>query len=179
MIETARLTLREMDDADAAFVLQLLNEPAFIQNIGDRGVRTEDDAMRWITTGPRSNYERLGFGHYAVVLKETGEAIGMCGLRTRAGLEHPDLGYAILERHWGHGYAVEAARAVLDYTRTTLGLRHVLAICAPANRASIVVLEKLGFEFHTTTRLPGEDHDVMVYALDLLVDQIATPSLRR
>jgi RimJ/RimL family protein N-acetyltransferase len=167
MIETSRLVLREVETGDAAFVVQLLNEPAFIQNIGDRGVRTQDDALRWIESGPRANYASLGFGHYAVVLKETDEPIGICGLRTRAGLEHPDLGYAILEQYWGHGYAVEAARAILDYSRRSLGMRHLLAICAPANRASIVVLEKLGFHFQMTTRLPGEDHDVMVYGMDL------------
>ena len=167
MIETSRLILREIEAGDAAFVVQLLNEPAFIQNIGDRGVRTPADALQWIENGPRANYTRLGFGHYAVVLKETAEPIGICGLRTRDGLEHPDLGYAVLKRHWGHGYAVEAARAMLDYSRTNLGLRQLHAICAPANRASITVLEKLGFRFHTTTRLPAEDHDVMVYGLDL------------
>jgi [ribosomal protein S5]-alanine N-acetyltransferase len=165
LIETERLCLREIEIADAAFTLELLNEPGFLQNVGDRGLRTIDDAVRYIENGPRANYARYGFGHYVVELKESGEAIGLCGLRTRPGLEDPDLGYAVLQRHWAHGYASEAARAVLDYSRR-LGLVRVLAICAPANTPSITILEKLGFRFQYEVILPGETNHVRVYAWD-------------
>ena len=167
VIETSRLKLRELTQADTAFVLQLLNEPDFIRFIGDRGVRTPEDAAHWIESGPQANYARLGFGHYAVELKSSGEAIGICGFRTREGLDIPDLGYALLEQHWSRGYAAEAAQAALQYAAATLGLRRVAAICAPDNLPSRVILEKLGFTYEQTIRLPGEDHDVLVYAIGI------------
>ncbi len=163
LIETERLQLREMIADDAAFALELLNEPAFLHNIGDRGVRTLEDALHYIETGPRANYARHGFGHYVVVLKDSGDAVGICGLRTRDGLEEPDLGYALLQRHWSRGYACEAAKGVLEYSRR-LGLTQVLAICAPTNMPSIKLLEKLGFWFQYEVVLPGENHEVRVYA---------------
>jgi RimJ/RimL family protein N-acetyltransferase len=172
LIETERLKLREISSDDVAFILALLNEPAFIRNIGDRGVRTAADAAHWIETVARANYARLGFGHYTVVLRSTGEPIGICGFRTREGLAVPDLGYAILERHWSRGYASEAARAALDYACQSLRLERVAAICAPDNLASRVVLEKLGFGLRETTRLPGEDHDVLLYVIELAVPSV-------
>jgi RimJ/RimL family protein N-acetyltransferase len=164
LIESERLALRELTNGDVAFILELLNEPGFINNIGDRQVRTLDDAARWIETGPRTQYAQLGFGHYAIVLKQTGELIGICGFRTRAGLDIPDLGYAILERHWSRGYASEAGRAALQHA-SGLRLPQVAAICAPDNVASKAVLEKLGFVYRQTIRLPGENHDVQVYVM--------------
>ena len=161
MIETERLRLREFDEGDAAFALALLNEPAFLENIGDRGVRTLADAERYIESGPRASYQRHGFGHYVVVLKATGVPIGICGLRTRAGLEHPDLGYALLHDYWGHGYALEAARAVLAHAIRELGLPCITAICSPGNKPSISVLARLHFVPAGRTRLPGENHDVL------------------
>ena len=172
LIESDRLRLREMSSDDVGFVLELLNQPSFISNIGDRGVRTLEDAAHWIENVPRANYTNLGFGHYAVELKQTGEAIGICGFRTRAGLEIPDLGYAILERHWSRGYASEAARTALRYARV-LQLPAVAAICAPDNVASRAILEKLGFRFRETTRLPGEAHDVRVYVISLRAEERA------
>lgn len=166
-LETDRLLLREFDVADASFALELLNEPAFIENIGDRGVRTLEDATLWIENGPLVNYARLGFGHYVMVAKATGQPVGICGLRTRVGLEDPDLGYAVMQRYRGHGYATEAARAVVEFSRAVLNLPRLTAICSPANRASVAVLEKLGFTFEQQMRLPGENHDVLVFALVL------------
>ena len=174
LIETDRLVMREFVPGDASFALALLNEPAFLENIGDRGVRTLADAEKFINTGPRANYARLGFGHYVIELKMTRESIGMCGLRTRPGLGHPDLGYALLHEYWGRGYAHEAARAMLDHARDTLQLPIVLAICSPANTSSIGLLDKLGFAAAGRTRLPGEDHDVLVF--EWLARQSQVPS---
>ena len=167
LIETERLVLRELTAADTGFVLELLNESDFIRYIGDRGVRTLEDAARWIEAGPRANYTRLGFGHYAIELKSGGEAVGICGFRTRDGLDIPDLGYALLARYRASGYATEAARAALQYAARTLRLPRVAAICAPDNLASQAVLEKLGFAYDRTVRLPGEDHDVLVYVTNI------------
>src|SRR6185503_13067540 len=107
ILETERLQIRQLSREDAPFILQLVNEPSFIQNIGDRGVRTLADANSYILNGPVASYARNGFGLYLVVLKETNESIGMCGLIKRAGLDDVDIGYAFLPKFWSKGYAVE------------------------------------------------------------------------
>ncbi|HXQ38537.1 MAG TPA: GNAT family N-acetyltransferase, partial [Anaerolineales bacterium] len=107
ILETERLVLRQLSLADAEFILELLNEPSFIQNIGDRGVRTLDDARAYILRVPVKSYEQHGFGLYLVILKESSESIGMCGLIKRDTLEDVDIGYAFLPKFWSKGYAIE------------------------------------------------------------------------
>ena len=157
LIDTERLILDELAiDRDETFIMELLNEPGFLDNIGDRGVRSLDGARGYIENGPLVSYAKHGFGLWRVVEKATGEAIGICGLIKRDGLDFPDLGYAILERAWGRGYAEEAARASLDYGRKILGMGRIVAITVPGNVGSIRVLEKVGFVFDTMIQLPGE-----------------------
>jgi RimJ/RimL family protein N-acetyltransferase len=139
--------MRELSPADAGFVLQLLNDPAFVRYIGDRGVKNRADAHRYIAEGPVASYRTLGFGPYAVVLKDTGEVIGICGLLKREFLEDVDLGFALLPRFRSKGYAFEAAAAILEHARLTRGIRRVLAIVSPDNAASMTLLARLGFVF--------------------------------
>ncbi|MFN7928825.1 MAG: GNAT family N-acetyltransferase [Blastocatellia bacterium] len=150
---TERLQLRRFTLDDAAFILQLLNEPSFLTNIGDKGVRTVDDAREYLRTGPLASYAQHGFGLLLVELQNT--PIGMCGILKRDGLDAPDIGYALLPRYWSQGYAIEAATAVLQYAYITLQLNRILAITKPDNTASIRVLEKLGFVFTEMVKLPG------------------------
>jgi RimJ/RimL family protein N-acetyltransferase len=152
--ETTRLRLRLMVAEDAPFILELLNEPAFIQNIADKGVRTLDDARGYIENGPRASYARFGFGLWVVELKETGEPLGMCGLIKRDGLEDVDIGFAFLVRHGSKGYATESARAVLEHGFSVLGLKRIVAITAPHNAASARVLERIGLRSEGTIDLP-------------------------
>ena len=166
ILETERLTLRQFTAEDAPFILELVNEPSFIQNIGDRGVRTLSDAVRYIETGPVASYARNGFGLYLVQLKESGESIGMCGLIKRAALEDVDIGYAFLPKFWSEGYAVESALAVKEQAHS-LGLRRLVAIVDPANIGSIRVLEKLGLVFEKTIKLSADDIDLKLFAIDL------------
>jgi RimJ/RimL family protein N-acetyltransferase len=167
VLETERLVLRRMSIADAGFILRLLNEPSFLRYIGDKGVRTEADAGRYILTGPMESYERLGFGLYLVELKETGEAIGMCGLLKRGWLPHVDVGFAFLPRFWSMGYAFEAASTVLAHARQGFRLQRILAIASPDNVASINLLAKLGFRPEGSVALPPEEADVSVFGRDL------------
>ncbi len=143
------MSLREFSFDDAAFVLELLNEPGFLRHIGDKGVRTLEDARNYIELGPVDSYRRNGFGLYAACLRDAAGAapLGMCGLVKREGLPDPDVGYAFLERHWGRGYAVECAAAALEYGTHTLKLPRILAITSPDNRGSIRVLERIGMKF--------------------------------
>ena len=166
MFTTARLSLRELDAADDGFILELLNEPSFREQIGDKGVRTLEDARGYIETGPRASYARHGFGLYAVELKDGGPAIGICGLLKRDALEDPDVGFALLPRFWSKGYAFEAAAAVLERARAVHGLRRVLAITAPGNTASIQLLGRLGFRFEGLRRLTPDQPAVRLFACD-------------
>lgn len=153
IIETERLTLRRIGVADAAFMLELLNEPSFLRYIGDRGVRTLDDATAYILNGPVASYQRHGFGLYLTLLKQEAVPIGICGLLKRDTLPDADLGFAFVPRAWRRGYALESTAAVLAYARRELGLRRIAAITSPDNDASISLLEKLGFRREGTIRL--------------------------
>ena len=163
LVETSRLSLRAFTEDDAAFVLGLLNEPSFIRNIGDRGVRTLDDARAYIATGPMASYVRFGFGLYVVELKAPRTPIGICGILKRDELPEPDLGFAFLPAYWSQGYGLESATAIRDYARATVGLPRLLAIVNPVNDASIRLLEKLGFGFSSMTRLTPDAHEVKLY----------------
>ena len=164
---TARLTLREFADADAPFIVTLLNQPSFLRFIGDKKVRTIEDARKYIETGPRDNYKRHRFGQLLVQLKDTNKPIGMCGLLKRDTLDHPDLGFAFLPEAWGNGYAFEAASAVLQHARDDLKLSCILAITNPDNDASIKLLGRLGFQFECLKRLSTDADQVKLFSLNL------------
>lgn len=166
ILETERLILRQLTSDDAEFIFELLNDPSWIQNIGDRNIRTLDDARAYIVNGPAASYVKNEFGLWLVALKETNESIGMCGLIRRENLEDVDIGYAFLPRFWGKGYAVEAARAAKDYARDVVGLKRLVAIVDPANEGSIRVLEKLGLRYEKMVRLSADDIDLKFFAID-------------
>jgi RimJ/RimL family protein N-acetyltransferase len=164
-ITTGRLILRPLGPADAAFIVQLLNDPDFLRHIGDRGVRTEDDAREYIESGPLHSYAQHGFGLLRVELRTTGAPAGMCGLIQRPFLPHPDLGYAFLPEFRSQGYAREAAAAVLEHARESLGIRTVLAVVNSDNARSIRLLELLGMAYQHPMTMPGEEAEVMLFRL--------------
>lgn len=162
--ETERLRIRWLDAGDSAFILELVNEPSWIQFIGDKGVKTLQDALRYIENGPVAMYRRVGFGLYIVELKEGREPIGICGLIKRDGLNDVDLGFAFRPRFWRNGYAFESAAAVMAYGRTALGLRRVVAVLSRDNHRSSKLLERLGFSFEGTVKLHQDDEELDLYA---------------
>ena len=166
MIETERLTLRKFSVKDAAFIRELLNDDSFVRNIGDKGVRSDEDAAIYIQNGPIASYERFGFGLYAVELKETGELVGMSGLLKRDSLPDPDIGFAFLPRFWKKGYAFEAAEVVIKYAKEVLGLRRVLAITLPENTGSIRLLENIGLRFERMVRMSDDEPELKLFALE-------------
>ena len=163
VLETKRLVLRRMSVADAEFILALVNEPAFIRNIGDKGVRSVDDARAYILNGPMSSYAKHGYGLYRVDLKENGDPIGICGLLKRDALDDVDIGFALLEKFRGRGFATESAEAVMEYGRGALGLERIVAITSPDNDASIRVLGKIGLRFDKMIRMPGSSEDTRLF----------------
>ena len=165
-VTTERLRLREFSFEDAAFVLRLLNEPSFIANIADRGVRSIADAERYLAEGPMTSYARNGFGLWLVELVDSGEPAGMCGLIRREGLEDADIGYAFLPRYRGRGYAFEAAQGVVAHARA-LGIARLAAITTPGNAASIALLLRLGMRFEGTRTLAEGAPPLNLYRMAL------------
>jgi RimJ/RimL family protein N-acetyltransferase len=163
---TTRLIIRRMRVADAGFMLRLLNEPSWLRFIGDRGVRTIDDAKNYIVQGPAAMYTSLGFGLCIVESKDSVCPMGICGLMRRDYLDAADIGFAFLPAYWGQGYAYEAAAAVLDFAKADLGLTRILATTRLDNVASQKLLEKLGLRFERLMRHPEGDRDLRVYAID-------------
>ncbi len=163
-LETERLSLKHLTTGDAEFLIELLNDPSFIRNIGDRGVRTVQDAHAYVQNGPAASYAKNGFGLDLVILKDTGEPIGICGLIKRPTLDDVDIGYAFLPRHWSKGYAVEAASAVKQYAQDIIGLKRLVAIVDPLNLGSIRVLEKIGFTFEKMVKLSADDIELKLFA---------------
>lgn len=147
ILETERLVLRPFTIGDAPFALTLLNEPSFLRYIGDKKVRTLEDARQYLLNGPIASYERNGFGLNLVELKDSQTSIGMCGLLKREELPDPDIGFAFLPDFWNKGFAFEAASAVMNDARERLKLSRILAIVNPDNYASIKLLERLGLKF--------------------------------
>jgi RimJ/RimL family protein N-acetyltransferase len=167
ILETERLSLRRLSADDAEFIFGLVNQPSFIKNIGDRGVRTKADAVAYIQNGPVASYERFGFGLNLVELKESGTAIGICGLLKRDSLPDVDIGFAFLPEFWSRGYAVESAAAIMDHGRSVLGLGRIVAITAPENLGSIKVLKKIGFKFEGMMRLSEGQPEIKLFACDI------------
>lgn len=165
VLETDRLILRWLSpDDDAAFILDLLNDPSFVRFIGDKGVHTIDDARKYIVNGPVASYEKFGFGLYAVELKDDHVAIGMCGVLKRDTLPHPDIGFAFLPAYWNQGYAYESAAAVMTHGRDILGLDQILAITTPDNEASGKLLAKIGFRFERMIKLSEDADEVRLFS---------------
>jgi RimJ/RimL family protein N-acetyltransferase len=166
VVETDRLVLRRVVVEDSEFILELLNDPSWIRYIGDKGVRTLDEARDYILKTLVAMYERLGFGLYLTELKGESVPIGICGLIKRDSLEDVDIGFAFLPKFRRHGYAYESAAAVVEYGKRTFGLKRLVAITSPDNYGSARLLEKLGFSFERMVKLSEDSAEVSLFALD-------------
>jgi RimJ/RimL family protein N-acetyltransferase len=164
ILETDRLVLRRLSVEDAAFILELVNEPSFLRFIGDRGVRTIDDARDYILKGPIASYERFGFGLYLCEIKDGREPIGICGLLKRESLDDVDIGFAFVPEFWRKGYCYEAASAVMAQGKSAFGLDRIVAITSPENDRSVRVLEKLGMRFERMVKLSDDAPEVKLFA---------------
>lgn len=164
VLSTERLTIRELTLDDAEFIFGLVNEPSWLEHIGDRGVRTLDDARGYLTNGPLAMYARHGYGLWRVERREDGAVVGICGLLKRDTLPDADIGFAFLPAYWSQGYAREAARATLDHGFSALGMPRIAAIVSRHNAASIRLLERLGLRYERAlVDPPGKDGNTLLY----------------
>ncbi len=164
--QTPRLTLREFHHDDAPFIVTLLNDKSFIENIVDKNVRTNDDAIKYLNDGPMASYDKHGYGLYMVTLKDCDTPIGMCGLVKRDDFDYADIGYSLLPQYYGQGYAIEAAKAIVDFCQNTLGFDTLAAITKPANSRSNSLLDKLGFEFQEVIEYYDQPTNFYLLALN-------------
>ena len=167
VLETSRLILEQLTVDDAQFMLEVLNEPSFLANIGDRGVRTVEEAEQYILDGPVDSYARFGFGMYLTRLKTDRTPIGLCGLVNRDTLEDVDIGFAFKPQFWGQGFAYESSVAVVTYAREAVGLKRLLGIVSADNAGSIRVLEKVGLSFVKMITFEADSEPIRLYATDL------------
>ena len=163
IIKTARLELRPTSEEDAAFVLELLNTPKWIQNIGDREVRTLEAAQKYIQERMLPQVERLGFGNFTLLRIEDGKKVGTCGLYDREGLEGVDIGFALLPAYERMGYAFESAQKLMQLAEYQWKLPMVQGITITSNTASQKLLEKLGLQFVEYMHLPNDEAELMLY----------------
>lgn len=167
IMETDRLVIRPLTDADAPFIFKLMNDSGYIKNIGDRGINTLEDAQNYIRSGPMASYKEHGFGLDCVEERASGVKVGTCGLLKRPFLSHADVGYAFLPQFRSKGYARESVRAVVTYARERLKLQQVSAIVNPDNDPSIRLLSDLGFLHEKMIHMPDTNKEVRLYSCDL------------
>lgn len=166
VLSTERLELRWLEHDDSEFILELLNDRTFIENIADRNVRTTEDALKYIDK-IRKNYETQGYGFF-LVSDLSGQKLGICGVIHREGLSLPDVGFAFLPAHTGKGYAFESARAVLEKAALDWGMREICAIVSEKNKRSVQLLKKLGLSYRKKVRLKDDEPEVDLYLRDRL-----------
>ncbi len=166
-LETGRLFLRRVTSDDTDLMLAVWNDPAFIEHVGDRGVRTEDEAREALDAGILRLYRDYGYGPFKMVRKDDAAVLGICGLFKRDNLEDPDIGFAVLPAYCRQGYAGEASRAVIAHARDDLGIRNLTAIVSQGNTASIALLENLGLTFSRMITMPGDDEAICLYEMTL------------
>jgi [ribosomal protein S5]-alanine N-acetyltransferase len=162
-LETERLILRPTNEDDAAFLLELLNSPKWLQNIGDRNIRSIEDAKAYVRNRMYPQFNEKGYSSNTVILKSDGSKIGTCGLYHRPGLENVDIGFAFLPDHEGKGYGYEAATKVMHSGIHDFGIKKICAITLPTNIPSQKLLEKLGLVYSKTIHLPNDTVDLILY----------------
>ena len=165
VFETERLILKPTSEADAEFILELMNSPKWIEYIGDRNVKTIVGAKTYIANKMIPQLLRLGYSNYTIVRKSDNVKIGTCGLYDREGLEGIDIGYALLPEFEKMGYAFEATNTIKDMAFNTFGILELSAITAKTNNPSQTLLGKLGFNLFGTTKLPNEDEELLIFKL--------------
>jgi RimJ/RimL family protein N-acetyltransferase len=166
VLETQRLLLSRLSYDHCEFIFELVNEPTFKRFIGDKDVNSLEDAREYLREGPIGGYEKFGYGLFLVTLKDTEKPAGICGLVRREEFDDPDIGFAFLRRYRRNGYAGESVEAVLEYGFGSLELRRIIAMADPDNEPSVRLLERLGFVYEREVRMPDDDQDISLFAIE-------------
>ena len=163
--ETERLILKPTSEEDVEFVIELFNTPKWLKYIGDRDIKTVENAREYINTKSLPQLNKLGYSNYTVIRKLDNVKIGICGLYDRDGLEGIDIGFAFLPEYEGQGFAFESANKLIDVAFNVFRISDISAITVEDNISSQRLLEKLGLELNGTTKLPDEDEELLLYRI--------------
>lgn len=166
MITTERLELKPVSIDDAPFFLSLYNSPSFSEFIGDRNLKSVEDAENYIRNRFFPQIEKLGYGNYLITRKEDGEKIGAVGIFEREGLDVQDIGFSFLEEFQGKGYGYEAASKLLETAFADFGCSKISAITSKQNIASQTLIEKLGLKYLKTVQLPEDTEELLYYEIE-------------
>jgi [ribosomal protein S5]-alanine N-acetyltransferase len=164
ILDTKRLILREAEISDSKFFFDLLNTEKWLKYIGDRGIKTLDDAEKYINDKLIKSYRTNGFGLYVYELKKSNIPIGICGFIKRDYLDSVDIGFALLPEYERKGYTFEISHSIMKHGRETLGLNKVVAITTKDNLASQELLKKLGFNFKSYINEPETNEKLSLYS---------------
>ncbi len=165
--ETERLILKPTDTEDGEFIFKIMNTPKYYKYIGDRNIRTLEDAENYIKQKMMPHYEKMGFGNFTVTLKSDGSKIGFCGIYVRPHLETPDIGFAFFEEYEGKGYAYEASSLLKQLAKDEFGLKKISGITVEYNHSSRKLLEKLGLKFQKKFFMEGDPEELLYYETEL------------
>ena len=148
-LETERLNLKEFCLADAHYLFELNSDPDVTRYVGSGAYNSIDEVYEFIRD--YDQYEKYRMGRLNMFNKQSGEYIGWCGLKCIEDKGYADLGYRLLKRHWGKGYATEASIACLDYGFNTLNLSRIVGTTAMKENIAppIHVFDKLGLKIQS------------------------------
>ena len=163
--ETERLILQPTASADAEFIFELVNTPKWIANIGDRNVKSVEDAKAYIKERMTPQLQKLGYGNYTLIRKVDNRKIGTCGLYNREGLEGIDIGFALLPDFENLGYGYESAAKLLDVGINEFQIKRISAITTKENIASQKLIEKLGLKYVNIIKIPDDEEELLLYSL--------------
>lgn len=161
--ETERLVIRAISLEDKDLIFELYTSPKFIRYIGDRGIKTVEDAENYIKNRFLPQLDKVGYGNYVLITKDGNEKVGAVGIFEREGLDVVDIGYSLLERFEGNGYAYEGAQKVKSIGMDGFGLSKLSAIISKDNLSSQKLIEKLGLKFKKYVTLPGDTEELNYY----------------
>jgi len=157
ILETERLILRELEVTDAENFWKLNSDIEVIKHTGDSSFKSIEQAKIFLQN--YQDYKTNGFGRWVVVIKESLEFIGWCGLKLNEEKDI-DIGFRFFRKHWNKGYATESAMAVIDYGFKHLGMEEIIGRSAMENVASVKVLKKLNMKFLKIDNCEGIENSV-------------------
>jgi len=146
IVETNRLLLRPFTEDDASLLYELNLDPEVIRYTHDP-IADVEHAKQVLNEVMLPQYSLYDHGRWAVHLRSNHEFMGWCGLKYLSETNEVDLGYRLMKKFWGKGYATEAALACIEYGFNTLNLPVIIGRALPGNLASIKVLEKCGMKY--------------------------------
>ena len=165
--ETERLIIRPTSQSDSEFIFILLNTPKWLKYIGDRNIKTVENAKEYIKEKMIPQLERLGYSNYTLTTKQGNQKIGTCGLYDREGIEGIDIGFAFLPEYEKKGFAFESSNKLKEVAFSEFGIKTISAITIKDNISSQKLLEKLGLKLIGTTKIPNDDEELLLYKIEV------------